>query len=186
MTAGRSKWCYSWLTNSDLTESTTAGWTIPGDSSRARRFMTRNWTAPVCVTHWPKRERSACLSGGPQGTLQAVSPNVADADYRRCGNVSVRSSSKGRATAFVSGATGATGRPLVEIVQRGSRGFFACRFVSFSPSYLFCSLAPHDACTRKPPPVMAGPETRPKMESQMPAPAAPKSKPRSALWPSAS
>jgi hypothetical protein len=76
MTPGRNNWCCSWLTNSDLTESTTAGWTIPGASSRARQFMTRNWTAPMCGTHWPKRERSACLSGRQQAAVQAASLNV--------------------------------------------------------------------------------------------------------------
>lgn len=45
----------------------------------SRRFMIRIWAAPVCGMHWPKRKRSACLSGGPQGT-QAGSPNVPDAE----------------------------------------------------------------------------------------------------------
>src|SRR5215469_4926865 len=47
-------------------------------------------------------------------------------------------------------------------------------------------LAPGDACTRKLRPAAAAPETRPRMESRTPAQSAPKSKPRSALWSSAS
>ena len=61
------------------TESTMVDLTIPGVSSRARRFMTRNWTAPVSSMHWPKRERGACLSGGRRGTLQPGWPNMRDA-----------------------------------------------------------------------------------------------------------